>query len=238
MKEVMKELSADVVSELSKHKVVSLGFSCGRDSVVTLDLLLKLKIKVIPIFFYHCPDMPLCERNIKMYEDHFGIKIYRMPHPMLYDYLRHQDFQPWSNTDYLDSLKIKRLTFQESTQIVLDDIGIECNIVDCNGMRASESFNRRMLFKKYGFYYNNKMSPIYNWGRVCVVNYMNDHKIPITEDYKYFNRSFDGLKYQFLVPLKKHFPDDWKVIKNMFPLIELEVRRYEYNLKYFKNEKT
>ena len=50
-------------------------------------------------------------------------------------------------------------------------------------------------------------------------------KLPI--DYRYFSASFDGLYVKFMLPIKRYFPRDWQRICEFFPLIELEVLRYE-----------
>jgi tRNA(Ile)-lysidine synthase TilS/MesJ len=54
---------------------VTIGFSTGKDSVVGLDMLLKAGIEPIPIYFYCVPGLKFIENNLKMYEEHFGIKI-------------------------------------------------------------------------------------------------------------------------------------------------------------------
>ena len=101
-------------------------------------------------------------------------------------------------------------------------------------MRACESFNRRMVFKKQGAinHKEKKISLIADWTKADVENYLKENKIPISDDYKIWNRSFDGLKYQFLFGVKENYPDDYERIKEFFPLIDLELRRYEFNQKY------
>jgi len=51
--------------------------------------------------------------------------------------------------------------------------------------------------------------------------------IKLSVDYKIFGRSFDGLDYRFLAPIKKHFPRDWQRLCQWFPLAEAEIYRYE-----------
>jgi hypothetical protein len=46
-------------------------------------------------------------------------------------------------------------------------------------------------------------------------------------DYEMFGRSFDGLDYRFLKPIRHRFPKDYAKIVEMFPLVEIESFRYE-----------
>lgn len=231
----MKELDHQVISLLKQEKKVTLGFSTGKDSLACAVLLKKLNIDFIPFFFYHCPELEFVENNIKMYEDLLQMKVIRLPHPMLYDYLRHQDFQPPSMINCLEDYGFVKAHFEDLINIFLDSIGDSNNYYDVVGQRASESFNRRMVFKKQGFinYNKKKISLIADWTTKDVMQFLKDENIPLTPDYKIWNRSFDGLKYQFLFGVKENYPNDWQVLKEYFPLIELELFRYEQNKKYY-----
>lgn len=65
------------------------------------------------------------------------------------------------------------------------------------------------------------------------MNYIDKNNLPQTDDYKIWNRSFDGMKYQFLFGVKENYPDDWQTILEYFPLTELELKRYEFNRQYW-----
>lgn len=231
----MKALNKEVVDILEKEKIVTLGFSTGKDSLACAVLLKKLGIKFIPFFFYHCPELEFVERNIKMYEDFLQIEVVRMPHPMLYDYLRHQDFQGPKMIYHLEDQGLVKATFEDMVNIYLLHQKDKKKYYDIVGQRASESFNRRMVFKKQGFinHHTRKISLIADWTTKEVLQFLHDENVPLTPDYKIWNRSFDGLKYQFLFGVKEHYPKDWQTIKEYFPLIELELFRYTQNLKYY-----
>ena len=42
-----------------------------------------------------------------------------------------------------------------------------------------------------------------------------------------FGRSFDGIGYQYAKPLKERFPDDYRTLLKWFPLVELDLFRFE-----------
>jgi len=229
------KVDADIVKELMEQDIVTLGFSTGKDSLACALILQELNVKFIPFFFYHIPDLQFVERNIKMYEDKLGVEVVRMPHPMLYDYIRHQDFQPPQMIDYLGSIDFPKMTFPDLVNIHMQSIGYEYQVYDVVGMRAAESFNRRKVFEKMGSGIdrkNDKIYPIWNWNNEDIKKYVASKGFELTQDYDIWRRSFDGLKYQFLFGVKKRYPEDWQTIKEYFPLIELELFRYEQNKKY------
>lgn len=224
-----------ITDHLLAQKQVTLGFSTGKDSLACALYLKEIGVKFIPFFFYHIPDLEFVERNIKMYEDKLQIEVVRLPHPMLYDYIRHQDFQQPEMLNYMASFDFPHLSFEELTNYYLDSIGIDDYLYDIVGMRAAESFNRRKVFEKMGTAIDEKKGkvyPIWNWKNEDVKNYIDSKGIKLTPDYDIWRRSFDGLKYQFLFGVKERYPEDWQRIKEYFPLIDLELFRYEQNQKH------
>lgn len=91
----------------------TLGFSTGKDSLACALILKERGYQFTPYFFYHCPDLDFVNRNIEMYENVLKIEVIRLPHPMLYDYLRHQDFMSPSMIEYLSSVDIPHLSFED-----------------------------------------------------------------------------------------------------------------------------
>lgn len=228
-------VDADIIEALQAEERVTLGFSTGKDSLACALILQELKVPFIPYFFFHIPDLQFVERNIKMYEDKLGMEVIRLPHPMLYDYIRHQDFQTPRMLEYMASFDFPHLSFGELVQYHLNSIGIEDELYDIVGMRAAESFNRRQVFKKMGTAIddkNMKIYPIWNWKNEDVKGYIESKGVKLTPDYDIWRRSFDGLKYQFLFGVKDRYPEDWQLIKEYFPLIEIELYRYEQNRKH------
>jgi len=215
---------------------VTLGFSTGRDSLCCAQVLRELKVKFTPFYFYQIPDMKFIERSIKMYEDYFETKIIQLPHPMLADYFRHQDFQPPKMINYMARFSFPKLTFERLISFYFKQTrGEDPKLYDVNGMRSAESFNRRKQFEQHGYinHVKRKISLIGNWKKADIMNYIDKNNLPQTDDYKIWNRSFDGMKYQFLFGVKENYPDDWQTILEYFPLTELELKRYEFNRQYW-----
>jgi hypothetical protein len=231
----MPEIHCDIIALLRLEKRVTLGFSTGKDSLACAVILRNLGIEYVPFYFFPCPELEFVARTIEKYETLLGVKIVQMPHPMLYDFLRHQDFQPPRMVDYLEAADLPKLTFADLVRCHLDSIGDSREYFDVVGMRASESFNRRKFFERKGGIdeKEKKVYPIYDWNKGDVLRFLEENKIPLSDDYLLWARSYDGLKYQFLFGVKKHYPDDWKTLLGYFPLLEVELFRYEQNRKYF-----
>ena len=73
---------------------VIVGFSGGKDSVVTLDLCMKHFSRVEAYFLYYVPGLSFNERMLTWAEHHYGLTIYRLPHFELAQFLRYGSFRP------------------------------------------------------------------------------------------------------------------------------------------------
>ncbi len=48
------------------------------------------------------------------------------------------------------------------------------------------------------------------------------HGIKLPVDYEMFGRSFDGIDWRFVEPLRKHLPEDYERLRFWFPLVEMD----------------
>ena len=232
----MKQINPEIFDLLKQQQKVTLGFSGGKDSLACAVILKALEINFIPFYFYLCPELFFVEKTLTTYEKLLDIKIIRLPHPMLYDFLSHNDFMPPPMIEYLCSLNLPKLTFENLVDCYIRSTGDNNIYYDIVGMRASESFNRRKFFKKKqnGIdHITKKIFPVFDWNKSDVLQLLKEKNIPLSDDYKIWNRSYDAMKYQFLFGVKKHYPEDYEKIKEYFPLIDLEIFRYDQNKKYF-----
>jgi hypothetical protein len=212
----------------------TIGFSTGKDSVVGLDMLIKAGIEPLPVYFYCVPYLQFVEKNINMYEKHFGIKIVRLPHPMLYCYINHLDWQPYDRAKTLSKNACGKYSFKELTDIYLMLTKTKGFEYDCNCMKMADSLNRRLLMRKLPDIDNEKKIIYltkYLTDSDCF-SYIEQNNLPLTDDYKIWGRSWDGLKYDYMLGVKKYYPEDYELIKEYFPLIDAEIMRYKLVKKY------
>lgn len=212
----------------------TIGFSTGKDSVVGLDLLIKAGIEPLPIYFYIVPELDFIENNIALYEKHFGVKVVRLPHPILYDYIHHQAWQPYDKALLLDTVNLGMISFEMMNKIYIESNGIKDFDYDCNCMKMADSLNRRLLLRKSpDIDHDRKIIYLAKYfADKDIYAYLKDNDIPLTDDYKIFGRSWDGISYHFLTGVHKYYPNDYAKIKEYFPLIDAELMRYKLCKKY------
>lgn len=113
---------------------------------------------------------------------------------------------------------------------------IECEY-DVNCMKMADSLNRRLLLRnKPDIDFDKKIIYLAKHLKTSEIwQYIKNNKLPITKDYEIFGRSADNLlNYQYLIGIKKHYPRDFERIKEMFPLCDVEIIRYELYTKMYE----
>lgn len=68
--------------------------------------------------------------------------------------------------------------------------------------------------------------PIWDVNMAALLGMLGKAKIKLAIDYHLFGRSFDGMDYRFMKPIKENYPADWELIKEWFPFVEMEILRY------------
>ena len=72
--------------------------------------------------------------------------------------------------------------------------------------------------------------PVYDWKKADLLREIDNAGVKLPVDYRMFGRTFDGLDYRFLAPIKEHYPEDYQKILSWFPLADLEIRRREHGI--------
>ena len=150
-----------------------------------------------------------------------------MPNIGFYNMINGNVFASPEHLEIIHKIGLPNHTCKDYEKFVRIDLGVP-NAFIAIGVRASDSPTRAMVVYTYGPVSKRKtFYPIFDWKyddlRKCFKD--NDVKLPI--DYEMFGKSFDGLDYRFLKPIKERFPEDYAKIKEFFPLIDLEILRYD-----------
>lgn len=224
----MKFASSD---ELCRHvysingDTVILSFSMGKDAIASY-LQLKRYFKRIELFhLYVVPGLDFVERELARFEDALGQEIHRGPGTAFFRMLRNSVYQPPERLALLDDLAMPEPDLE-----TIDDWMrlVSGNHWIATGVRQTDSLARRMTMAVHGPWKPKRRQffPVYDWKIDRLVDEIERSGIKLPVDYEMFGRTFDGIDYHYLAPIKERFPEDYEKILYWFPLAELdEVRR-------------
>lgn len=224
------QIRADLKAE---NRPVLVAMSLGKDAIATNLALKEDGITTELAYLYGVPGtggrkcLKFVERTISDLEQAFQQKIHCYPHPSLYRMLNHLTLQPPERIAVIEAARLPNLTYEEEWQYIREDLNLPADTWVADGVRAADSIVRRAAFTKHGAMKpsTRKVSPIYDWLKKEVLGIIDQHNIPLPIDYELFGRSFDGIDYRFIKPLKDRFPGDYEQLKFWFPLVDLELMR-------------
>lgn len=230
--------NSDALNEYMAEKsggVAILSFSTGKDSIVSWLKMRRYFNKIVPYYLYLFPNISFVDRSLEYYEDYFGTRILRIPHPFLYKWIRNYAYQTPENCPIIEAAGFVDFDFDTVNDIIREDYGLGDDVYAASGVRARDSLNRWTSIKKYGPVNDKRMTffPIYDYDKAMMVAELRESGIKLPVDYRLFGRTLDGFDYRFLKPLHDHFPEDYARIVELFPLLPLILDRVEYKEHYF-----
>lgn len=205
-----------------------LSFSCGKDSIAGW-LALRERFTIIPFYLQLIPELAFVEEALAYYEDWFGVHIHRVLHPSLYRMLNACVWQPPERLPIIEAARLPEFGYDDVSALLAEDLGLPAPVWTATGIRAADSPNRRTAINRYGAINIRRhvCYPVWDMRKSELIALIDQHAIQLPVDYHWFGRSFDGIDYRFLAPLRDHAPDDFARILDWFPLAELELSRYE-----------
>jgi hypothetical protein len=218
-----------VIAEVARQTdTILLSFSCGKDSLATWLAVRGRFRRVVPFYLYHVPGLGFVERSLAYYERRFGAKIIRVAAPWLVGWLNGCIFQPPERVPTIERADMARYTFEDVRRELCRDLGLPLDTWCAAGWKASDSMNRRTLIHKLSpirekdriFY------PIFDWRKADVLTAIRAAGVKLPVDYRMWRRSFDGIHFALLGPLREAFPEDYERILQWFPLAEMEFLRW------------
>ncbi len=204
-----------------------LSFSCGKDALAAWLQLRDMGFtRIVPYFLYLVPGLEFIERGVQYYEEAFQTPIIRLPHPSLPRMLRNFTFQPPEAAARIEQVSWPSLDYTHIEAHVRKLAGLPDGYVAV-GTRTADSPVRLANVRRYGSLNPNRKTflPVFDWRIADVRDAITRAGLKLTVEYRMFGRSFDGVDYRFLAPIKQHFPRDYERILNWFPLAHLELDR-------------
>jgi hypothetical protein len=207
-----------------------LAFSAGKDAIAAWIQLRRFFPKIIPFFMYLIPDLGFVNDDLAYYEDFFGTRIIRVPHPSLYRMLNNLVFQPPERVSIIQAAGLANFDYQHVVKLLREDLQLSTAMYSATGVRAADSPQRYMAVKRYGAINHRQKSffPIWDWNKERMRRELLEAKVKLGIQYRWFGRSFDGIDWRFLSVLKTASPKDYATIKEWFPLVDVEILRREY----------
>lgn len=206
-----------VMSKITDSVLV--GFSGGKDSIVTMDLCFKYFKRVVPFFMYICPGLEFQEKLLRYYERRYDTEIIRIPHMEVSEFFKYGTFRAY---DY----NVPIISINEIYTYLRETTGIWWIAA---GERISDSIIRRAMIKKSSSIdvQRGRFYPIAEWNKAEVMQYIKSAKLKLGEDSKQLNFSFKSLEGRELYFVKQYYPQDFQRILRIYPYAEAAVLRYE-----------
>ena len=207
-----------------------LAFSTGKDSIAAWMQMRKYFKRIVPYYCYFVPGISFVEDSLKYYEDFFGCHIYRLPHRSFFRFLRYGLFQPPYRIPIIEYANLAdESTYNDDVigEIVRNCARLPEGAYVGTGVRMADSPYRRIAIKNHGAINHNakRFFPVYDWKKEDMLRAFDESGVKLPVDYRYFGRTFDGLDYRFLKPLREHFPDDYAKVLDWYPFADLEIAR-------------
>lgn len=219
-----------------------LAFSTGKDSIAAWLQMRRYFKRIVPYYCYLVPDLGFVERSLSYYEDFFQTHIYRLPHRSLFRYLRQLLFQPPRRVLVIEGANIcdeRNWSDDIIGEVVRNAARLPAAAYVGTGVRAADSPMRRIGIATHGPINHNgkRFFPVYDWKKADVIKAIDEAGVKLPVDYRMFGRTFDGLDYRFMAPLKEWFPEDYQKVLDWFPWADLEIARRDGFDKIGKRER-
>lgn len=207
-----------------------LSFSGGKDSIAAwLRLREDGRFQITPYYLYWVPGFSWVEDMLAYYEDFFGQHIIRLPHPYFYEMLGKAAFQPPERIATLNAVDPVQFDYADVDDLIARKLGLGAPFCAI-GMRAADNLERRRMILQQGslgvkrrrYFY-----PIWEYKIADVIRIIQKYQVKVSPEYVMWGHTPVSLNYDYMRPLLDHYPEDYELVRQWFPLIDLQLFRYE-----------
>jgi len=193
------------ISRLLGEAPAVVMFSTGKDSIATLDLMMRhYKGPMKFVYLYFVNGLPMKECILRHYEKRYGIQIDRLP-----------------DRSHIFLKTGKRYQMAHLEQDIRSRLNISWL---ASGIRRDEMLGRRGMLAKIESGIDEKyrkLYPVASFSKKAIYSYVKLHKLPLPAEYNTGkDRDFWVPSASDLVILKRNFPDDYRMIIAEFPQLE------------------
>lgn len=208
--------SQQIISGVSQQADTAILFySCGKDSIALLDLMVPHFSKVHVVFMYFVKGLEHIQIFLDDAQARYGdkIQIHQIPHWTLTNI-----FKTGFYCDPIPSLKLLKLKDLDNKMK---------SVLGCDfafyGMKKADSLNRNLMLKGFtqpGVSPTNMVYPLQDWKNKDVLKYIEHRNLPKPVQYSQKRSSGLGFDLDVFLWLRQHYPNDLKLILQTFPLAE------------------
>ena len=208
-----------------------LGFSRGKDSVVSWLYLRQFFHTIIP---FHCatvPHLSFADESLKYYEDFFQTKIIRCLSGETTECISALVYQPIEDEEKIDKLQLYKYGNTEIVNILRAEYGADYWVA--YGMSQTDSIVRRSMRRMVDGTSErlNVFYPCFDWTRAQIMGAIDSAGLKLADDYLIANRSLAGLpNYRHLKRFEEVFLEDFKTLELYFPFIKAALARNEFRI--------
>lgn len=206
-----------------KTNEVILFYSCGKDSIILLDLLCKKFDRVVCVFMYFVKDLEHINKYINYCTTKYNnVEVLQVPHFMLSSIYRYGMYCP------VDKSIKKLLTLKDIDAFVRGKFNIYYTVY---GWKQADSLDRRVILRTYKMQaFNeatNKVYPLSMWLDGQVLSYIKLNKLANPIRYSKNKSGGLGFNTECYVYLRRYYPNDLKKILKKFPLSQQILIQYD-----------
>lgn len=218
--------SAELRARLAAEgRPVLLAFSRGKDSIAAWLALREAGVHVHAFHMYTVPGLTFVEESSRYFEEVFGQPILQILHPVFYEWLVDEVFQPPERRGVIEAAQLPVYDYEFCYQVAKEHFGLDEDTLVVDGVRACDSPIRRVAIKSHGPLTSTKFHAIWDWQVADVRRCIQESGVKLPVDYELFGRSWDGIDVRFIGPLRERFPADYETVKFWFPLVDIQFLR-------------
>lgn len=214
--------------------VCLLGFSRGKDSIAAWLHLRRHFKRIIP--FCAGLDLPFVERSLKYYEEFFQTPILRFVAGDLPTAINGMVYQPPECEGDIDILDASPYSMTDIVRRLRSDLDLP-RVWCAWGINASDSLDRRVYVMQYKGRLPRRKSfyPNFDWKRDRIMAWIRAAGVKLPDDYIISNRTISGIPiFREVAMMKEKLPEDYKALKEIFPLADALLARQEFRIRRFE----
>ncbi len=198
---------------------VAVSYSGGKDSAVVLDLCVRFFKHVEVFYMYIVPGLSFQEAMWKWVEQRYGLDVWMVPHFALSNFLR------WG---------LYRIPDYSVPIITPADVYAHMRAVTgcywiAGGETLRDSLMRRGMINNFGTVSlkRGRIFPLAHWKKSEIFDYIKRYRLKISPESSVLGYSFGELDPFSLYQIKRHYPNDYEIIRAWFPFADVAVLHYE-----------